>query len=132
MLFRSSYMIDWFFQPTWASQNYIRLVCEFSLRDVDAADGYLRVTCPDFNWKMNAELNRRSKETRKGPREVTAENLTGLSMEIALDGPLTFDEWEAWHKQRREAEHKSQWYRFPQRQVNSRFKKLVSGILRRR
>jgi len=39
-------------------QNAIRLVCEVSMHDGDAADGFVRVTCPNFSIKMNAAFDR--------------------------------------------------------------------------
>lgn len=84
-------------RPPWEEQNSIRLVCEVSLRDVDAADGFVRVTCPDFSTEMNAELSRLAKENRGGKRGL-AEDATRLLLEVALDGPLTLDEWKAWIK----------------------------------
>lgn len=118
--------------PSWASQNAIRLLCEVLLRDVDAADGFVRVTCPDFSTKMNAELGRLSKETREGRRGV-AEDAKRLLLEVALDGPLTYGEWRAWIKltwERWEARKKAQQPEQPQLQQKSVFKRLVSSVLK--
>jgi hypothetical protein len=102
------------------------------LRDVDAADGFVRVTCPDFSTKMNAELGRLSKETREGRRGV-AEDAKRLLLEVALDGPLTYGEWRAWIKltwERWEARKKAQQPEQPQLQQKSVFKRLVSSVLK--
>lgn len=118
--------------PSWASQNSIRLLCEVSLRDVDAADDFLRVTCPALSSKLNAELNCRAKETREGKRGV-AEDAKRLLLEIALDGPLTKDEWMAWKQltwERWEAHQKAQLPEPPPLQHRSVFKKLVSTVFR--
>jgi hypothetical protein len=95
------------------------------MRDVDAADGFVRVTCPDFSTEMNAELGRLAKENREGRRGL-AEDATRLLLEVALGGPLTVDEWTAWIKLtwvRWEARQKAQ------RQQRSVFKRLVSTAL---
>lgn len=116
--------------PSWASQNSIRLLCEVSLRDVDVADGFMRVTCPDFSKEMNAELHRLSKETREGRRGV-AEDAKTLLLEVALDGPLTYDEWRAWIKltwERWEAWKKAHEPEQPQLPQKSVFKRLVSSV----
>jgi hypothetical protein len=108
--------------PSWAMQNSIRLVCEVSLCDGNAADGYVRVTCPNFSREVNAELCRLAEETREGKRGL-AEDATRLLLEVALDGPLTVDEWTAWVKLTRvrwEARQKAQ---------QSVFKRLVSTAL---
>jgi hypothetical protein len=75
-------------------QNSIRLVCEVSLCDGNAADGYVRVVCPGFNTEMSAELCHLAKEHREGKRGL-AEDATRLLLEVALNGPLTVDEWSA-------------------------------------
>jgi hypothetical protein len=118
--------------PSWASQNSIRLLCEVSLRDGDTADRIVRVTCPDFSTKMNAELGRLSKETREDRRGV-AEDSKRLLLEVDLDGPLTFDEWSAriqltW--ERWEAREKARQPEQPQLQQKSVFKRLVSSVLK--
>jgi hypothetical protein len=118
--------------PSWASQNSIRLLCEVSLRDVDVANGFVRVTCPDFSTQMNAELGRRYKETREGRRGV-AEDAKGLLLEVALDGPLYYNEWRAWIKltwERWEAREKAQQPEPPQIQQKSVLKRLVSSVLK--
>jgi len=119
--------------PSWASQNSIRLLCEVSSRDIDAAYGFVRVTCPDFSTKMNAELGHfSSKETREGRRGV-AEDAKRLLLEVALDGPLTYDEWTAWNKltcERLEARKKAQQPEQPQLLPKSVFKRLVSSVLK--
>lgn len=68
----------------WAMQNSVRLLCEVSLRDGDAVDVFIRVTCPDFSEEMNAELPRRAKENSEGRRGL-AEDSMGLLLEVALD-----------------------------------------------
>jgi hypothetical protein len=105
------------------------------LRDVDVADGFVRVTCPDFNTKMNAELVRLSKETRgdMGGRRGVAEDAKGLLLEVALDGPLYYNEWRAWIKltwERWEAREKAQQPEPPQIQQKSVLKRLVSSVLK--
>jgi hypothetical protein len=118
--------------PSWASRNSIRLLCEVSSRGIDAADGFVRVTCPDFSTIMNAELGRLFKETREGKRGV-AEDAKRLLLEVALDGPLTFDEWSAWIQltwERWEAREKARQPEQPQLQQKSVFKRLVSSVLK--
>lgn len=75
----------------------MRFVCEISIYDGNAAE--LRVTCPDLSKEMNAELGRLAAENREGRRELS-EDATRLSLKVALDGPLSFDEWTAWHQSR--------------------------------
>ncbi|KAE9365571.1 hypothetical protein N431DRAFT_488695 [Stipitochalara longipes BDJ] len=87
--------LPWDGDRSWAKHNSIRLVCEVSLLDVDEADKFLRVTCPDFSTEMNAKLARLARETREGTRGV-AEDAKRLLLEVALDGPLTVDEFNAW------------------------------------
>jgi hypothetical protein len=103
----------------WALQNSVRLLCEVSLLDGDAVDGFIRVTCPDFSKEMNAELGRRVKENREGRRGL-AENAMGLLLEVALDGPLTLQEWKDWVELTRGYE--------AQRRQKSAFRRLLSCI----
>jgi hypothetical protein len=124
--------VDLYWDPSWASQNSIRLLCEVSLRDVDVANGFVRVTCPDFSTQMNAELGRRYKETREGRRGV-AEDAKGLLLEVALDGPLYYNEWRAWIKltwERWEAREKAQQPEPPRIQQKSVLKRLFSSVLK--
>ena len=83
-------------QPSWEVQNSMRFVCETSIYDGNAE---LRVTCPDFSKEMNAELGRLAAENREGRRELSKDT-TGLSLKVMLDGPLSLDEWTAWHQYR--------------------------------
>jgi hypothetical protein len=81
---------------------------------------------------MNAELGRLSKGTREGRRGV-AEDAKRLLLEVALDGPLTYDEWTAWNKltwERSEARKKAQRPEQPQLLQKSVFKRLVSSVLK--
>jgi hypothetical protein len=81
---------------------------------------------------MNAELGRLSKETREDRRGV-AEDSKRLLLEVALDGPLTFDEWSAWIQltwERWEAREKARQPEQPQLQQKSVFKRLVSSVLK--
>jgi len=103
-------------------QNSIRLVCEISSREVDAGDGFVRVTCPDFDAAMNTELNRLSKAVRVGRRGV-AKNAKRLLLEVALDGPLTLDEWEAWKNLMWARQRRAQCWKVDV------FKRLVSSAL---
>jgi hypothetical protein len=86
-------LFTFFGEPTWTGQNSIRLVCEVSYYDSNAAS----VTCPDLNTEMNKELNRLAKGDREAGKGMF-EGATGLLLRVALDGPLTMDEWEAWRK----------------------------------
>jgi hypothetical protein len=112
-------LMSWHPDSNWAMQNSVRLLCEVSLRDGDAVDGFIRVTCPDFSEEMNAELARRVKENREGRRGL-AEDVMGLLLEVALDGPLTLQEWRAWVELRRGYA--------AQRQRKSAFRRLLSCI----
>jgi hypothetical protein len=109
----------WTPDSDWAIQNSVRLLCEVSLRDGDAVNGFIRVTCPDFSKEMNAELGRRVKENREGRRGL-AEDVMGLLLEVALDGPLTLQEWKTWVELTRGYE--------AQRQQKSAFRRLLSCI----
>ncbi|KAN0107976.1 hypothetical protein V8E51_007718 [Hyaloscypha variabilis] len=103
----------------WAMQNSARLLCEVSLRDGDPVDGFIRVKCPDFSEELNAELSRRVKENREDRRGL-AEDATRLLLEVALDGPLTLQEWRAWVELTRRYK--------AQRQQKSAFRRLLSCI----
>jgi hypothetical protein len=87
--------------------------------DDDAVNGFIRVTCPDFSEEMNAELSRRVKENREDRRGL-AEDAMRLLLEVALDGPLTLQEWRAWVELMQR--HKAQ------RQQKSAFRRLLSCI----
>ncbi|KAN0089653.1 hypothetical protein V8E51_019913 [Hyaloscypha variabilis] len=103
---------SWDGEPSWATQNSIHLVCEVSIQNGDAADGFARVTCPNFSTDMNLELGRLAKKTRRGKRGV-AEDATRLLLEVALDGPLTFEEWLGWNKRLRERSEKARRQQIP-------------------
>jgi hypothetical protein len=103
-------------QPCWAVQNSISFVCEVSIRDGDAAEGFLKVTCPDLSREMNAELDRLAKGNREGKRRVP-EDAMRLSLNVALDGPLTMDEWTAWRRGK------------PGRRQTSIFRRFISSAL---
>ncbi|PVH84025.1 hypothetical protein DL98DRAFT_92030 [Cadophora sp. DSE1049] len=83
-----------FGDPSWELQNSVYFLCKVSICDGDAADGYVTVTCPQLSTEMNAELTRLSKLSSKerGP----ANNATELSIKVALEGPLTMEDWKAW------------------------------------
>ena len=76
----------------WGIQNSIRLICEVSFHGVDAADGLLRVTSPDFSPEMNLELSRLEREPQKR-REPVAGNAKELMLDVAIHGPLIPDSW---------------------------------------
>ncbi|KAH7310962.1 hypothetical protein BKA65DRAFT_543019 [Rhexocercosporidium sp. MPI-PUGE-AT-0058] len=58
--------------------------------------GYVTVTCPDFSAEMNAAMKRMSKEKRT-PKLLATTSLE-LSLEIAVDGPLSESECWGWTK----------------------------------
>jgi hypothetical protein len=84
-------------QPSWEAQNSMTFVCEISIHDGNAEE--VKVTCPDLTKEMNEELGRLAAENRAGRRELP-EDATGLSLKVALDGPLPLDEWTTWHQSR--------------------------------
>ncbi len=103
--------------PCWEVQNSISFVCEVSIRDGDAAEGFIRVTCPDLSREMNAELGHLVKGNRKERRGLS-EDVTRLPLKVALDGPLPIDEWTAWY-----------WNKARRRQT-SIFRRFVSSALK--
>jgi hypothetical protein len=110
-------------QPSWEMQNSISLVCEGSIRDGDVVEDFIRVTCPRFSKEMNAELGRLANGNREG-RGGLPEDATRLSLKVALDGPLTRDEWTAW--QELQSLH---WHKAHRRQT-SIFRRFVSSALK--
>jgi F-box domain len=113
----------WTPDADWAMQNSLRLLCEVSLRDGDAADGFIRVTSPDFSKEMNAELGRRVMEnSAAGRRGLAADGMGLLKLEVALDGPLTLQEWKTWVERTQRCE--------AQRRQKSALRRLLAWISR--
>jgi hypothetical protein len=76
-------------QPSWGKQNSISLVCERYIRDDDAAEGFLRVTCPDLSKEMNAELSRLAKGNRgRGGEDCSRMQRDYLSRLLLMDRSL--------------------------------------------
>jgi hypothetical protein len=109
--------IDLYEHP-WAVDNSIRLLCEVSFRGVDAADEFVRVTCPDLSADMDLKLShlaRRNEKRKRGKARSAKE----LLLEVALDGPLTLNEWKAWRSR--------VWRDQSRRQQISMFRRLISS-----
>jgi hypothetical protein len=101
----------------WAVDNSIRLLCELSFCDADATDDIVRVTCPDFSAEMNLKLARRAGRNQKRKRG-TVKNAKELLLEVALDGPLTLNEWNTWRSR--------VWRDQARRQQITVFRRLIS------
>jgi hypothetical protein len=65
----------------------------------DCNPAKLSVTCPDFSDEMNLELDRLASENSEG-RRALVNNSRGVSLKVALDGPLSSDEYSDWCQSR--------------------------------
>lgn len=76
----------------WANDNATTIVCE--------ADGLNKdvpfVSCPKLSYTSNINLRRIVQSDRKVDREMEHELEVSLPLKIAVDGPLTPEEWVAW------------------------------------
>ncbi|KAK0102740.1 hypothetical protein ONS95_006338 [Cadophora gregata] len=80
--------------PSWQWQNSARLLCKVSILDGDAADEYVTVKCPQLSSKTNEKLTRLSKLPRH--ERSPARDATALAIQVALDGPLSMEDWKGW------------------------------------
>lgn len=80
----------------WNEQNIISLVCNM-VYDGDSGESFIDVSSPSLSRESNVRLHRLARGG--GDRIVTSElDAKEMSLKIALDGPLTMDEWNAlWH-----------------------------------
>ncbi|KAG4431555.1 hypothetical protein IFR05_012968 [Cadophora sp. M221] len=116
--------------PRWESKNSVHFVCKISICEGDAADGFVTVTCPEMSAAMNKELTRLSKASEKGDEKLRSGfswSAAELPLGIALNGPLTKDEWHTWGElqdtRAREAHRK-------QNSVPGKMKRLFSSSLK--
>jgi hypothetical protein len=84
--------------PHWASHNSISLVCDISVFDGDATDGFIKVTCSDLSSEMNAELRRLAVKDKEEKKTIWTKYPASMPLElrVALDGPLSDNEWTSW------------------------------------
>lgn len=79
----------------WAKHNSVSFVCDISVFEGIAADGFSRVTCSNLSAEWNAELSRAAEEgSVEGLYEEAQKWPTALK--VALRGPLTSQEWTEW------------------------------------
>ncbi len=110
-------------QPSWAVQNSSTLVCNM-VYDGDAEEGCLSVTCPSLSKELNARLDRlaRGGSSRIVPAELDEES---LPLHVALDGPLSVDQWLDWRGRQYVRRRKTQ------REQTSMLGRFIIGPLKR-
>lgn len=84
------YMSDWW---AWSRENASSIVCEANGPDTD--DG-LFVTCPKLDHKGNTDLRRIVKSSGNTKNDVKHQKEAPLPLKIAIDGPLSVEEWRTW------------------------------------
>ncbi|KAI1080912.1 hypothetical protein F5B20DRAFT_588874 [Whalleya microplaca] len=111
-------------EPPWSEQNCITLVCNMVYHS-DAQQGVFSVTCPSLSKELNVELNRLAQQDDRNQINLKELDEKSLPLKIALDGPLTMDEWKTWRHQ--------QWVRRRKayRQQNSMLGRFIIGPLKR-
>ncbi|KAI1375971.1 hypothetical protein F4677DRAFT_419907 [Hypoxylon crocopeplum] len=110
-------------KPSWEMQNSITFVCNI-VYNGDAEEGFLEVTCSNLSRELNSQLYRLAQGD--GDRIPTAElDARTLPLKLALDGPLTMDEWTVWSRQ--------DWIRRQNayREQHSKLRKFIIGPLKR-
>lgn len=85
-------------QYSWEAKRCRRFVCEIQTYDCDSAR--LSVTCPDFSDEMNLELDRLATENGEERRAIYNDS-RDLLLKVAIDGPLSLDEYSAWDQSRK-------------------------------
>ncbi|KAH8664519.1 hypothetical protein BX600DRAFT_464585 [Xylariales sp. PMI_506] len=80
--------------PSWQMQNSITLLCDMVYHG-DAAEGAPRVTCPDLSRVFNARLEALA-SGNGDPIPLEELDAKSLPLHLALNGPLSQQEWEAW------------------------------------
>ena len=84
-------------EPSWAMHNSVSFVCNMVYNGESPEQrGWLRVSCPDLNTGMNAQLHQLAQRAGRVPLDPKKLDADGLRLRVALDGPLDAVEWEAW------------------------------------
>jgi hypothetical protein len=81
--------------PCREAENSIDFVCQRSTRG-DVAENSLTVMCQELSKDMNDQLDRLVKEPGQDWRALP-DNTVSLAVRIALEGPLSVEDWGAWH-----------------------------------
>lgn len=92
-------------EPSWGTQNSMSFVCEETHTpggNAVADEDRVVVTCPHLRQELQTELVRLAnikREERVG-LELFEMDVAKLAVKVALDGPLTTEEWLAWRRLR--------------------------------
>lgn len=90
---------SWDGHPTWDMQNSMTFVCTM-VYACGEEGGSIRVTCPDLGRALNAELEHLDQVDRDWSVSSKLDPVR-VPLKVALDGPLTEDEWESWYYRQR-------------------------------
>ncbi|KAK8086245.1 hypothetical protein PG994_001219 [Apiospora phragmitis] len=102
-------------EPDWIRLNFVSFVCDFVMPapppandghddDDDHDNGDIVITCPELSRSLNARLRHlalSSQDDDQGSRKkeglvATQLDEKSLPLKVALDGPLSEGEWQAW------------------------------------